>query len=145
MRLYYSINFRRFNKHDERGDSGYYNGLSARRTATIEVNRNDDALEQILTIYHEVTHALLDFLARYKIDKKYKVILKNKNNLRKDWVVYDQNGDKEELICRAVEAQVKRVFKRQIPDNFYEEFFAQAKDFRKTQKKRFSKKIFKKH
>lgn len=127
MNVKLNLRFRRFNSHSERIDSGYYDGLTPRKTANIEINRNDDCLEQIMTAYHELTHAMFDLVSKYKFDKKHLKILPNDPDLPKQW--FQKYDLKEEIICREVEKAVKRVFKKNIPNEFYVKFFEQNKDF----------------
>jgi len=121
------IKFRKFNKHSERKDSGYFSGLDGKNKATIDVNKADDFLEQILTYFHELTHGMFDILFRYKRRKKKETDLEKEITLRDKWSKYISKTNKEEKICQEVEKAVKKVLKREIPKTFYKEFFEEEK------------------
>lgn len=123
MRLRWNLVFRKFNNYDERRDSGYYTDLSDKRYAKIDVNTSDNAFEQILTVYHEVTHAVFDLLTQYKFEKKKKRYSKRDGTIRKDWKKLDNSNGREEQICIKVEAAVARVLRKEIPKEYWHLFF----------------------
>jgi hypothetical protein len=97
--------------------------LNEKRYAKIDVNTSDSAFEQILTIYHEVTHAVFDLLTRYKFEKKKKRYAKRDYSTRIDWKKLDNLGGKEEQICVKVENAVAKVLKKEIPKKYWPIFF----------------------
>ena len=138
MKVTYQITFRHFNDKDEKNDSGYYDGLSSKRKAQISVNRGDDTLEQVLTVYHEITHALLELVLLYKLDPKNKSIKAQRPELKEAWDKHEAPTEEEEKICRAIEAQVKKILRKKIPTDLYTQMFEQSKRFvlPKNKKKR---------
>ena len=129
MKVTYQVTFRHFNDKDEKDDSGYYDGLDIKRKAKISVNRKDDTLEQVLTVYHEITHALLELVLLYKLDPKNKSIKAQAPALKAAWDAFDAGDEVEEKICRAIEAQVKKILRQKIPTTLYTQMFEQNKRF----------------
>lgn len=123
MKLRWNLVFRRFNNYDERRDSGYYTDLNEKRHAKIDVNTSDHAFEQVLTIYHEITHAVFDLLTQYKFERKKKRYSKRDSSTRANWKKLDNSAGKEEQICIKVEAAVSKVLKKEIPKEYWHLFF----------------------
>lgn len=132
MRIKLTINFRKFNDVSERNDSGSYSGLNIDRKASIHIRRTDPPLEQALTLYHEVTHALLDLFLDYEITNRSKGKTKARRaELRRKWDEFNRDYKKrtgktldlEEEICAKVERAVKRILKKEVPPEFFNELF----------------------
>jgi hypothetical protein len=124
MKLTFIINFRPFNDSEERRDAGYYNGLNKNGKALIEINSNDPLLEQILTLFHEITHAIFDFLVLYqKSGKKWVRRAEDDRDLKTEWKQYEGTTDKEEEICMAVEENVKATLLKLITPEFITKLF----------------------
>ena len=136
MKIRIDISFRKFDGYEERGDSGYYDPLNSRKRASIDIDIKDTPFEQILTLYHEITHAVFDFLLHYKLDNKKRRVkkrtLKEVKALKEKWktiyVPITYNGkkrkmEKEEQICQKLEYAIKRVFLKKIPSYFFDKFF----------------------
>jgi hypothetical protein len=123
VKIKLKLNLRQFNDVDERRDSGYYNGLSPRKNATIEVNSNDDYFEQVQTLYHEMTHMVLDLVMQYKYDEKKRKFSKRTTELKESWKKHEGSDDLEEQICRKVEAAVQKVLKEELPKEFFKKMF----------------------
>lgn len=139
MKIRIDINFRRFDGYEERGDSGYYDPLGSNKKASIDIDIKDDPLEQIMTIYHEITHAVFDFLTSYKLDQRKRKVRKLTDNerksLKKKWkttyvpITYKgkkRKIEKEEQICQIVEHSIKKIFLRKIPSYFIKKFFKKS-------------------
>jgi hypothetical protein len=142
MKIRLTLNFRKFNDHDERRDSGYYEGLDEKKRGLIEINRNDDEFEQILTVYHEITHAIVELLLKFGIDKNNQHIIKKPKDVKMLW---DELNDKaeskngisiEERLCRKVEKVVEKVFDDIIPSELRNKMLV-----RHSKKKRKKKRI----
>jgi hypothetical protein len=144
MKIKLNINFRKFNDHDERRDSGYCSGLDEKNSCDIDVNRNDPEFEQVLTIYHEVTHAVIDILLKYGLDRKHKRIIKKSRELKKLWEDLNNKTESksgvsiEEKLCRKIEEAIEEIFKEVIPESFKGKLI-QFDDKKKKQRKRTSK------
>lgn len=132
MKFRLDFTIRKFEKdEDEDKDSGYYNDLSAKKSGKIDINIDDDAFEQILTIYHEITHFVFDFICQYKLDKENKKYVQSTDTLKKEWRKHnaqmeerrkDQRGI-EEIICSKVERAVAPILRKYIPKEFFKKFF----------------------
>lgn len=138
MKIQLNIHYRPFTSHEERKDAGYYTDLNNKRKATIEVDNGEPVLEQVLTVFHEQTHHLFDFLCQYEPHPETKKIQKRSNReaLKEQWkkevrTVQRRNKTKEELleeiICIKIERAVKRILKKEIPADFKEKFFPDRK------------------
>lgn len=136
MKIRLNIRFRQFDGYEERGDSGYYDPLNKRKTATIDIDLKDNPLEQMLTLYHEVTHAVFDLILRYEFDHKKRRIRKRSkrqyDELRAQWktlyvpIIFKgkrRKLEKEEHICQTIEHAIKKIFLKRIPTYFREKFF----------------------
>ncbi len=136
MKIRIDITFRKFDGYEERGDSGYYDPLNSRKRASIDIDVKDNPFEQILTVYHEVTHAIFDFLLHYSIDDKKRKVWKRTpkevKELKEKWkttyvpIIYKgkkRKMEKEEQICQTLEHAVKRVLLKKIPAYFFGKFF----------------------
>jgi hypothetical protein len=130
FQLHFTI--RKFEKEDnEDKDSGYYDDLNHKTHGKIDINIDDNAFEQILTIYHEITHFIFDFICQYKLDTEHKKYIKCDNTLKKEWRKHnaemedrrkDQKGV-EELICSRIEKAIAPIFRKHIPKSFFKKFF----------------------
>lgn len=125
MKLKLTIVFRPFNSADERRDAGYFNGLSKKRNGVIEINTNDDYFEQMLTLYHEMTHMMLELICQY--ERKHKKFNRRDNKLKEEWKKFEGPTDLEEALCIKVEDAVKPVLLSNIPKIFFNKFFKEAK------------------
>lgn len=124
MKLTFIIKFRPFNESEERRDAGYYNGLGKNGKALIEINSNDPLIEQILTLFHEITHAIFDFLVLYqKSGKRWVRRAEDDKTLKTEWKQFEGTTDKEEEICMAVEEGIKTTFLKHLTPEFITKFF----------------------
>jgi len=124
VKLTFIVNFRPFNDAEERQDAGYYNGLSKHGKALIEINSNDPLLEQILTLFHEMTHAIFDFLVLYRKSGKRWVRRDDKDReLKTDWKQFEGATNKEEEICMAIEESVKTTLLQKLTPAFVTKLF----------------------
>jgi len=127
MQIKWTINFRKFTSPEERRDSGYYHNLDKNKKGIIDVNAGDTSIEQIMTLYHEVTHAIFDILVSYKFNKKRKRMFRRNPKLKEAWRTHNEKANKEEIICRKVERAIKRVFAKELSPEFWNEFFKDEK------------------
>lgn len=130
MRFQIHFTIRKFDK-DESKDSGYYDDLNVNSTGKIDINIEDDAFEQVLTIYHEMTHFIFDYISQYKLDEKNKRILRRDSELKKDWRKFNAEQEDnrkdgasiEERICCKVERAIAPILRKHIPKQFFKRFF----------------------
>ncbi len=138
MRTRVDIHFRPFTSHSERKDAGYYTDLNKDRKAKIEVASGELTLEQIMTVYHEVTHYVFDLLCQYEFRPEDRKLVKRVDGveLKEEWkqeVATVQRKNKireelvEEIICTKIERAVKRALKKDLPPNFKKKFFPDSK------------------
>lgn len=131
MKFQIHFTIRKFDKDEEKNDSGYYGDLNEKSNGKIDINVEDDAFEQILTIYHEITHFVFDFISQYKLDDKNHRILKRNDTVKKDWrkLNTEQEAKRkdgagiEELICCKVERAISPILRKSIPKQFFKKFF----------------------
>jgi len=123
MQFTYKVNFRKFNSHSERRDSGTYNGLNEQRKANINIKNTDNALEQILTFFHEATHSIIDLLFEYDLRKKGITQQRKKSTKRDEWEKLNKKVEIEEKICKKVEKAVKRILQKDLPPEVFDHFF----------------------
>lgn len=146
MKVKLNLYFRRFNGPKEDEDSGYYSAIDNRKTCRIDVNLDDSPFEQVLTIYHEITHFLFDMFSQYEIDNAKQQVTKRDRKLKDDWRIYNDQARKgrkdrqykEEIICGKVESAVRKVLHKNIPKSFLKRFFTNKKKQRimNTKKKK---------
>jgi hypothetical protein len=138
MKFRVSLNFRKFNEKEDE-DSGYYNSFDSKRHSKIDVRSDDESVEQMLTIYHEVTHMVLDLFTQYEMDDRVKAkVIKRSPRLRNDWRIYNEKSEKkrkdglskEEIICAKVEQAVRAVLEKEIPKRFQKQLFTNKKKTR---------------
>ena len=142
MQIKLNLFFRRFNS-DESADSGYCSAIDGKKSCRIDINLNDPPFEQVLTIYHEITHFVFDLFTQYQIDNDKQKVIKRDNTLRDKWRIYNNKTKKnkncqykEELICCKVERVVRTVLQKQIPKTFLKELFTNKKLKRKIKRER---------
>lgn len=132
MKFRLDFTIRKFEKDDdEHKDSGYYDDLNSQKSGKIDINIDDDVFEQVLTIYHELTHFIFDFLCQYKLDTDTKKHIQCDGELKKEWRKHnadmeerrkDQKGT-EEIVCGLVERAVAPILRKHIPKKFFKRFF----------------------
>lgn len=120
MKFTIVINFRSFGP-EERRDAGYFNGFSSKNRATIDVNSSDPFFEQILTLFHEVTHAIFDLATGY--EKKGKRWKKRPADVREEWRLHESPSELEEQTCIKVEEAVKNTLENSIVSAFFTKLF----------------------
>lgn len=131
MKFQIHFSIRKFEKGEEDGDSGYYDDLNVNKTGKIDVNIEDDAFEQILTIYHEITHFIFDYISQYKLDTEQQKVFQRDDSLKKDWRKFNAQSEDnrkdgksvEERICCKVERAVAPILRKHIPKDFFKRFF----------------------
>lgn len=131
MKFQIHFTIRKFDKDEEKKDSGYYDDLNSEKHGKIDINIEDDVFEQILTIYHEMTHCIFDLLSQYKLDAENNRMLKRDDELKKDWRKFNATQEDkrkdgasiEERICCKIEKAVAPILKRHIPKDFFKKFF----------------------
>lgn len=144
MKFKVNLNFRKFLVPKEEEDSGYYNPFDYRRRSKIDVRSDDEPFEQMLTIYHEVTHLVFDLFTQYEMDNRRSKIVKRSPKLRNDWRVYNEKSEKkrkdelskEEIICAKIEEAVKNVLMKELPKRFAKQMFTNKKKVRIIKKRR---------
>lgn len=146
MKIKINLHFRRFNGPKEDEDSGYFTSIDGNKSCRIDVNLDDEPFEQTLTVYHEVTHFILDLLSQYEIDNDKQKVNKRDRKLKDDWRAYNETTRKrradhqykEEVICGKVEAAVRKVLEKEMPKSFIDRFFTNKKKDRimNTKKRR---------
>lgn len=131
MRYRLIFKIRRFDEPKDRPNSGYYDPLNYNKTGKVDINLDDPIFEQMMTIFHEVCHHVLDLFARFKVDKENRKIIKRDDDLKDDWILYNEkcvkrrkdNLSREEIICMRVERAVGRIIKDMMPKKFFKRFF----------------------
>lgn len=131
MRYQLIFKLRRFNAPKDCRNSGYYDPLNYNKTGKIDVNLDDPLFEQVMTIFHEVCHHVLDLFAKYRVDKENHRIIQRNDSLKEDWLEYNQKVEKkrkdrnsrEEIICQKVERAAGKAIRDTMPKRFFKQFF----------------------
>ncbi len=131
MRYQLVFKLRRFDGPKDCKNSGYYDPLNYNKTGKIDINLDDPLFEQVMTIFHEVCHHVLDLFAKYKVDKENRKIINRNDSLKEDWIDYNTKVEKkrkdrvsrEEQICMKVERAAGKAIKETMPKQFFKRFF----------------------